>query len=461
MEAHSKSFLSRCRNICFGSKSLSSREARSTTRYVVQSSVHIRQLTIHRSWPRVSSSCSVQLDPYEDDLTLILEETHDHTSAMPRRRRSLTTASIRSPRIQSLTVPPWCRLPTSTRFTILLVAMLFLTSQTLAAPLQYEIFPKLAERQSVPDQFGNTGNRPAPADARPSQQAANPSSTSPNASIRTISIGVSATAIISSVTTVQSPTSTANSPSPEETTLFRTASFLGPFFTPRPTNSPPGTNPENQLQRVEPQNILSPASIAGIVLGGVILIILTLLSIFLCRRRRKAREIREISIRRSKIGSRLANRVFGQHYDENIARSRSKKVKQPKYPDDSVASWGNVRKEMSIEPPPPSIRVTNPPISPSIYSPRRLTRATRISTMTFGSVSGWLDKAAIGRPPAPAFTGTPSQLLDAPKPLFAKEQKGSTEASWRGDISPPRPARPGSAEPLGRLSGMGFGLGMR
>lgn len=79
--------------------------------------------------------------------------------------------------------------------------------------------------------------------------------------------------------------------------------------------------------------------------------------------------------------------------------------------------------------------------------------------MTFGTVSGWLEKNNVGKPQPAVFMGTPSQLLDAPRPLFLKEKKSNEGV--RGDISPPRPLRPGSAEPLGRLSGMGFGLGMR
>lgn len=97
--------------------------------------------------------------------------------------------------------------------------------------------------------------------------------------------------------------------------------------------------------------------------------------------------------------------------------------------------------------------------------PRVLTRAARLSTMTFGSVTGWLDKSTIGRPQL-ASVGTQSQLLDVPRPLFARERSGSDDrAPFRGDgrrdVSPPRPVRPMNAEPLGRLSGMGYGLGLR
>jgi hypothetical protein len=51
------------------------------------------------------------------------------------------------------------------------------------------------------------------------------------------------------------------------------------------------------------------------------------------------------------------------------------------------------------------------------------------------------------------FTGTPSQLLVAPRPLFAPGNGMEKEKAI--------PARPRSAEPLGRLSGMGYGLGLR
>lgn len=75
---------------------------------------------------------------------------------------------------------------------------------------------------------------------------------------------------------------------------------------------------------------------------------------------------------------------------------------------------------------------------------------------TFGSVSAWLDKGTIGRP-KPAYVDTSSQFLELPRPLFADRE---TEMR-RGENAPWRPKRPeADAAPLGRLSGMGFGLGM-
>ena len=188
----------------------------------------------------------------------------------------------------------------------------------------------------------------------------------------------------------------------------------------------------------------------SIVVGSTILLALLFGTAFLLQRRKKAREVAEIPIRRSKIGSRLGLRIFGSHYDERIGRSNGGE----KFTQRSVSSRESVQREPE--------KVGRTPVSPSLYSPRRLTRATRLSTMTFGSVTGWLDKSTIGRP-QPAFMGTPSQLLDAPRPLFAGRVDADDSAPWsRGrsrGVSPPRPAR--GAEPLGRLSGMGFGLGMR
>jgi hypothetical protein len=136
----------------------------------------------------------------------------------------------------------------------------------------------------------------------------------------------------------------------------------------------------------------------------------------------------------------------------------------------SVTSWGSVGMKHGDS---DEKERVNAPVSPSIYSTHRLTtRATpRSSDMTFGSVGMWLDQNNPVERPQTVFTGTPSQMVDAPRPLFARREQVSKDdhgdgddvlvVGWKGDISAPRPVRPQSADPLGRLSGMGFGLGMR
>ena len=75
--------------------------------------------------------------------------------------------------------------------------------------------------------------------------------------------------------------------------------------------------------------------------------------------------------------------------------------------------------------------------------------------------AGWVDKGSISRP---KNAWLENGLLSVPKPGFLREERGEkddTTAPWvgKGDISGPRPGRPVSAEPLGRLSGMGMGMG--
>jgi hypothetical protein len=126
----------------------------------------------------------------------------------------------------------------------------------------------------------------------------------------------------------------------------------------------------------------------------------------------------------------------------------------------SVTSWGNVgsekigvywdmRKANSV---------AKMPVSPSVYSQDGLTRFSRMS------VGGWLDRNTVVRPKT-GFIGTESQMKDAPQPLFAGQKQGKggdgMNVGGKGGISPPKPVRPRSAAPLGKLSGMGFGLGMR
>ena len=117
----------------------------------------------------------------------------------------------------------------------------------------------------------------------------------------------------------------------------------------------------------------------------------------------------EIPIRRSRLASRLGFRVFG---DKPASRSAS--------------------------------RNTN-----------------RDSTASKKSDGTAVDKEAIGRP-KPSWVE--NGFLSVPKPGFLKEKEVDEEddrAPWvdKETISKPRPGRPRSAEPLGRLSGMGLGMG--
>lgn len=54
-------------------------------------------------------------------------------------------------------------------------------------------------------------------------------------------------------------------------------------------------------------------------------------------------------------------------------------------------------------------------------------------------------------------------MLEVPRAAFMKSDGEVVESGERwvekGEISEPRPVRPVSAEPLGRLSGMGLGMG--
>ncbi|KAH8711925.1 hypothetical protein GQ44DRAFT_776469 [Phaeosphaeriaceae sp. PMI808] len=426
---------------------------------------------------------------YEDDCVPLLDRIEEQSFSISRRRPS--------PRRQSsiFTIPSWCRLFLSTHFTTLtlylFLTLLLFTSLTSAAPITHVRHPALVKRQAVPDRNGNTGNQRAPVASQPPPRVVTTTEV-PASTIVIISTNAPATITSATSTIPRTPSSPTGVPSASlalsltastipvssleaNPTSTSPAELLPPLFTstgPSPTNTPSGPGSENQLQRVGPETSTTPAAVAGIAVGGIILIALITGTAFILYRRKKAREIAEIPIRRSKMGSRMGRRIFGNHYDDSIAKSRGlakftersspprefdteeKKKKSPQTPPNS-------RKAQ-----PPPINVSRPPMSPSIYSPDRLARTTRISTMTFGSVDGWLDRSTIGRP-QPTFMGTPSQLLDAPKPLFTKDQaKGRAMADgaapWveKGRISPPRPMRPISAEPLGRLSGMGYGLGM-
>jgi hypothetical protein len=71
-----------------------------------------------------------------------------------------------------------------------------------------------------------------------------------------------------------------------------------------------------------------------------------------------------------------------------------------------------------------------------------------------------LDKRTIGQPQGPEFG---HWILNAPLPAFLRREKAKVEVAERRVLPkeepPRRPRRPRSAEPLGRLSGMGRGMG--
>jgi hypothetical protein len=370
--------------------------------------------------------------------------SHDRLAshAYPRRKESSRNKSTTSGRRYRITaVPSWYRYKSTSRFTVLLITLFFLTSSTFAAPLQGEQHHGLLKRQAIPDRFGNPGSKPASMISGASPLV---TVTSTETSQRTISSTTSST-----VNTPSPATTTTTTPS---TTHLATPPSTSPSsFSVHPSSpSPP---PPAQFQLTSPQTPLSPSKIAGITLGSAFLLCLPLGTYLLLHRRAKGRQVREI----------VAVRRIG-HYDARIARSRSKK-KGWMIHKSSVMSWGNslggseksVDWKSAMTP-----AVVGGPVSPSVYS-QRLTRATRGSDMSFGSVRGWWDINYGTEKLEKGSLGTRSQLVDVPRPLFAARERGNevVVVGSKGEISAPRPARPQSAEPLGELSGMGYGLGMR
>jgi hypothetical protein len=145
---------------------------------------------------------------------------------------------------------------------------------------------------------------------------------------------------------------------------------------------------------------LTPGRIAGIAGGSsVLLCIFAALGVWMWRRRRV--DVHEIPIRRSRLVSRLGFRVFGE--------------------------------------------------KPGSGSPSR-----RGSHTSNESKASWLVKGSIGRP-KPAWVE--NGRLGVPKPGFVDDRGNEDRESAPWNISRPKPSRPRSAEPLGRLSGMGLGMG--
>ncbi|KAF2713788.1 hypothetical protein K504DRAFT_450434 [Pleomassaria siparia CBS 279.74] len=308
--------------------------------------------------------------------------------------------------------PPRCRLAMSMRLTTLilyLTSILLLSSSVIAAPIlardSQNRSSQINPRQAIPDKNGNTGT-------------------------------------FHLVPCEPQPTSTVT-PTPPGPSFTNTApSSPPPQSQPRPsspvpggdegkTNNPPpgqlGTNtnaPPEALALSRPNLSLTTGAIAGIA-GGAAVFFAFLIALGVCAYRRRKVDVNEIPIRRSKLVSRLGFRVFG---DKPPSRRPSRRMSR-----DSQGSSGSAD-----------------------------SKASKKSWLRKDKKNSWLDKTTIGRP-KPAWSE--SGLLDVPKPLFIRrdgnEGEDEEKAPWvdKGLIGRPKPGRPRSAEPLGRLSGMGLGMG--
>ncbi|KAF1948642.1 hypothetical protein CC80DRAFT_556138 [Byssothecium circinans] len=305
----------------------------------------------------------------------------------------------------SLRYTPSCRVPTSIRLTTLLfyVALTLLFVTTSAAPLSVSrARVHLNHRQSIPDQSGNTGNEPAPVRPDVSPRPLEPSRTSTT----TISLSTESSTASSSSTTSQ--------PTASVTPAAGGNGALAP---------PGGNTPSAELQRINPGLPISIGALAGLIAGGTVIVLLILLIAVCCYRRSHRPEVVEIPIRRSKLGSRLGRRIFGSPLPSRApSRSSSRR---------SSATLTGDRRDKRIE----------------------------------SGAESKLDKGMISRPKA-AYHDS-NGMLGVPRPAFAMEEREMVEdgEKWvvkavsKDDISAPRPGRPVSAEPLGRLSGMGMGMG--
>ncbi|KAF2472544.1 uncharacterized protein BDR25DRAFT_353578 [Lindgomyces ingoldianus] len=338
-------------------------------------------------WPSTTPPCISEEDSHSNlwtrqhDLRCLESGWWERSQRSPRTGRPSpvilsSMASLPRP-------PPRCRLP-SMKFTTLLLyatlALIFLSSPTTAAPW---ITPRAANdspllwRQAIPDKTGETGNKPASVKGQPPPRPVTPS---------------------------LSPSPSPGNPLPQPTivTTGSTGSTNAPDQlgnSPRPLPTP--------LPLMSPTFPLSAGAIAGIAGGAVVLIFVVIFIGVWAFRRRRRLDISEIPIRRSKLGSRLGFRIFG---DGLASRGSSRRGSN-----DSRNNSQNDSTEKQIE-------------------------------------VGWLDKGTIGRP-KPAWLE--DGFLSVPKPGFLAEKRNDEDsAPWveKFAISAPRPARPGSAEPLGRLS---------
>lgn len=312
-------------------------------------------------------------------------------------------------------------------------SLFLLISSSNASPLLYEKSEDLSKRQAIPDQFGNTGSKPTSLPIIHSRPL--PSVTSTVATPRTSTLSAVWTSATTAISAVVSTVSTSSQHAASITS--QTPCDSRP--TSPPTPSPSSPSPWLQLHGTTPSPLLSRASIAGITVGSVVFITLIIGTLLFLRHRRKAREIIEITTPHVK-----PTKPYGIYYNAKIARSRSWKLKQEEISGSSVSSWGSLGKNKLIH-------TYNSPVSPSVYS----RHTTYVSAMMSGNFNGWQDTRS-----QKMFTGTPSQLLDAPRPLFVDGAKKEEEESAARDVRRPKPVIPAGAKPPGRPNGKVYGLGL-
>ncbi|KAF2743609.1 hypothetical protein M011DRAFT_480554 [Sporormia fimetaria CBS 119925] len=292
---------------------------------------------------------------------------------------------------------------------ILLLSTLLQTA--VGSPLSKN--PNLTPRQAIPDKFGNTGNSPAPLSNQPPPRPTT-ITTTPTSSSTTLEI---------------SPTSL------EPSTSASPLSTQTPLPSPS-NNSPFPTTPPAPLTLTAPRPTLTHPAIAAIAAGGFLTLCLLATLAYCAYRRRPSHNIREIAIRRSKLGSRLGFRIFGS---EPFSRDGSRAERRG-----SGGSEGSLRQK---------------------ETGRNEGNENAWKGRVDGLDKGVISKGNISRPKN-LWAGEDG-MLGVPKAGFLHyERWGKGEEIGEGRvrgykvvISGPRPGRPVSAEPLGRLSGMGLGMG--
>ncbi|KAF2260675.1 hypothetical protein CC78DRAFT_571074 [Lojkania enalia] len=318
------------------------------------------------------------------------------------------TAPSKQPGYEAyVTKPPPCLIFPSMRSSTLALYITFIiisicsTASATPFPAYTINHVQLHNRQAIPDRTGETGNEPAPVKSQPPPRPVTPSTTPSATATGSIIISSSPSAVPPAPAPVPQPTNL-NTGSTSDANPGNEIG-LNPNPAPTPIRTEPSTFP------------LSAGAIAGIAGGAVIIVSLFVaLGIWLYRRRRI--DVSEIPIRRSKLGSRLGFRIFGDGPDSRAPSRRSNRESQGSH------GSGKDADEKQFE-------------------------------------AGWLDKGSISKP---RTAWLENGLLSVPKPGFLRERKDVDDvAPWvdKGMISDPRPARPRSAEPLGRLSGMGLGMG--